>query len=893
MSYKERISSIGNLTMDSVIDNCKQYIPPQFRYCPYRHPELNHGLDLLNSEESLDCYIGAYGEMHQSKCRAALQNMPFPPKEHGGSLSLEIFDWGCGQGIGSLCVIDFLKERDLAQWLKKITLIEPSPASLNRAITNVTKATNSGVRIVPINDYLPSVSDSNEINSVSYEQNFIIHVFSNILDVANIDLGKLAKSMAIPGHTHYILCIGPLNANAFRIDRFSEIFQPSEYFSNIANSSYGKTSDTNYCFTCKTKGFIYNGASLDLSRYNPLEQAQTPVYGEYDINLQISNKLFSLEKGWVYYRLQNILSPSDLIYLNPDLNGTTADFIIIRPNVGVIVISVFEEDLAKCEANGDNQWLIDIKDNIDGEIRTIQSPYTALENSQNLIIENIKEFTEAVIDKSCNLSLVKKVLICTKGTQDKAKEIFGNQQWIQVYGSDFLNTTNDPSNKVAIRFFDDLRFHYRSSVFDKIVLEQLKHDLSPAWHSYREGVEVKLSTQQKNLSKSVAGEQRKISGVAGSGKTQVLATRAVNAQVRTGGNVLILAFNISLVNYMKMRLSQVRADFPWNKIHIDYYHRFFRKQANTHNIHVYFDSYDNENFFKAVRHQLPKYDAIFIDEVQDYKASWLQIIKRNFLHEDGEFIVFGDPKQNIYHREIDSQGNIKLGIIRGLWNKDLVKSHRFSNPSLANLAMEFQRYFIGNPDDIEGSNNMNSGIQFNLMRYRYVSNECDYIALTATIYSICENFIKMNGINIADVAILAPQTNLLRELDYIYRRASGKKTTTTFVSKEDIQRISRNNNQASYGYKQDLDRLEKVLKNRFSIVTHNLKLSTIHSFKGWEAPTVICIIQNDIYSDEDVVTSPELVYTGITRAKENLLVINIGDNRYHDFFQSNLSNYYE
>lgn len=890
MEYNKRISCIPNLTMDAIIENCRGNIPEQFRLRPYSHPELNHGLDLLNSEEGLDCYIGAYGEMHQSKCRAALQNMPFPPKEHSGSLSLEIVDWGCGQGIGSICVIDFLKERNLTQWLKKITLIEPSQASLNRAIANVTKATNGGVRIVPINEYLPSISDGTEISSFSYEQNFVVHIFSNILDVTNIDLGKLAKCMAIPGHTHYILCMGPLNANAFRIDRFSEIFQPAEYFSNIANNNYGRTSDTNYCFTCKTKGFVYNGTSLNLSRYNPQEIAQTPVYGEYNINLHISNQLFSLEKGWVYYRLQNILIPSDLIYLNPDLNGTTTDFIIIRPHVGVIVISLFEEDLTKCKVNEDDHWLIDVEDT-DGEIRTIQSPITALENSQNLIIENIKEFTEAVIDNSHNLSLVKKVLICTKGSQEQANRIFGNQQWIQIYGSDFLNMTNDTSNKVAIRFFDDLRFHYSSSVFDTIVLEQLKHDLSPAWHSYREGVEVMLSTQQKKLSKSVAGGQRKISGVAGSGKTQVLANRAVNAQIRTGGDVLILTFNISLVNYMKMRLSQVRADFPWDKIHIDYYHRFFRKHANANHLHVYFDSYDKEDYFDAVSHKLPKYDAVLIDEVQDYKAPWLQTIKRNFLKENGEFVVFGDPKQNIYHRELDSQGNILLGVIPGLWNKDLTKGHRFSNPSLANLAMKFQRRFIGDSDCIEASNqsiNSGSDIQFNLIQYRQVTDEGDSIALTETVYSICKDFIKTNGIDISDVAILAPQTNLLRELDYKFREESGEKTTTTFIPKEGIQRISRHKNQASYGYNQDLERLEKVLKNHFTIVTHNLKLSTIQSFKGWEAPTIICIIQNDIYNDENVVTSPELVYTGITRAKENLLVINIGNNMYQGFFQTNL-----
>ena len=75
MNYKERINSIGNLTMDAIIDNCKAHIPTQFRHRPYWHPELNHGLDLLKSDEGLDCYIGAYGEMHQSKCRAALHSM--------------------------------------------------------------------------------------------------------------------------------------------------------------------------------------------------------------------------------------------------------------------------------------------------------------------------------------------------------------------------------------------------------------------------------------------------------------------------------------------------------------------------------------------------------------------------------------------------------------------------------------------------------------------------------------------------------------------------------------------------------------------------------------------------------------------------------------------------
>lgn len=67
--------------------------------------------------------------------------------------------------------------------------------------------------------------------------------------------------------------------------------------------------------------------------------------------------------------------------------------------------------------------------------------------------------------------------------------------------------------------------------------------------------------------------------------------------------------------------------------------------------------------------------------------------------------------------------------------------------------------------------------------------------------------------------------------------------------------------------------------------THYLKLSTIQSFKGWEADTLICIINNQ-YGDGATASLPQLVYTGITRAKENLLVINIGSQQYHDFFEA-------
>lgn len=887
MNFHERIRAIRNFNMEAIIEDCRNHIPAKYKFRPYYHPDLNHGLDLLQTDEALDCYMGAYGEMHHSKCKAVLQNLPYPPKEVKVGLSLEIVDWGCGQGIGAVSVIDFLKERNLTQWLKKVTLIEPSVGALNRAVDNVIKATAQRVIVVPINAYLPSDGNDTEIRGINFEHQFVIHIFSNILDVDGIDLRKIAQSMAIPGHTHYVCCVGPLNANAFRMDRFYEIFQSNNLFSSIDSKNYGITSDTNYLFTCKTKGFVYNGETIDLGKYSPMEKAKRPVYGEYDVNIHISNGLLSNDKAWVYYRLMNILSPTDLIYISPDINGCSPDFVIIRPNVGIMVISVFEENIAECRINEDTN-LIDIF-SIDSK-KSIQNPYYSLENYQNLIIENTKEFTEAVIDNNRNLGLVKRVLICTKGSLKQAKDLLGEWKFVSLYGNEFILDEN-----TSRTFFHDERFHYNNPIFDNVVLQKLKEDLSPSWHSYREGIELSLSSIQKNLAKSEEGSQQKISGVAGSGKTQVLATRAVNAQIRTGGNVLLLTFNITLANYLKMRLSNIRADFPWDKIHIDYYHRFFRKYANKHYLHVNFGSYDEIDFFKDVEDKLPKFDAIFIDEVQDYMSPWLQMLRRYFLRGNGEFVVFGDPKQNIYHRPVDSNGDIRLGIIPGEWNKKLTKGHRFSNPFIASLSMAFQQRFIRTYIDnieteAETETHENNGFNYNLIDYHLIDIEQDESETFKNVYNLCMNFIKDNNLEIKDVTILAPQTEILRKIDFRYRQESGSRTTITFVPREAVEKISRHSSSASYEYKRDYDRLEKVKKNLFTVVSRNLKLSTIQSFKGWESKTVICIIQNDRYNEDNEVSSSELIYTGLTRAKENLLIINIGNKEYDTFFKTQINN---
>ena len=57
-------------------------------------------------------------------------------------------------------------------------------------------------------------------------------------------------------------------------------------------------------------------------------------------------------------------------------------------------------------------------------------------------------------------------------------------------------------------------------------------------------------------------------------------------------------------------------------------------------------------------------------------------------------------------------------------------------------------------------------------------------------------------------------------------------------------------------------------------------MSTIHSFKGYESPTVFLIVD-----DRD---SAELIYVGVTRAKINLVVLVQKGSKYERFFSERL-----
>ena len=877
MPYAEDIKQCNSI--DDIIDYCHNALPEEYKGRPWTHPELNHGINLLASDVALNCYMSAYGDMHVTKCRAAMMNFPFNDIQG----SIEIVDWGCGQGIGSATIIEVLRQRNLFQWLRKITLIEPSHSAIERANDNIRTLTHGTVKIDVKNLFLPAndIVEGETLNSIGYRYNNIIHVFSNILDVTAIDLGIVAKMVASAQGKHFVLCIGPQNGAAYRIEKFCSVFGEQNYFSQINSVRYARTRRTAHPYTCMTRCFEYNGATIDLNKLALVDERHEAIYNEYDLRLQIQNHVLSSQKARVAWRLENILSVDDIMYIDAAVNEVAVDFIIVRPNKGILLLNIFEENLNECTLSEDKKEI-----NVHGQL--YQSPIDLINLCQLSIKDGIEELLMSTIEDNRNFSLIKKAVVFSENSIDEIKKFFEYQN--NVFNFTFIFGKEIIENRdISQNLYTTIGFLYNNNAFDDVVRRKLARMISPSWHSYQEGrIDMQPIGAQKRLSESSITQQ-KISGVAASGKTQVLAFRAVNAMKRTGGDVLVLTYNITLANYLKFRLSEIREDFSWEKIDVYPYHQFFRIRAAECQLHVEFSSYQNEAFFENSKGH-KKYSAIFVDEVQDYTTEWLRIIMQNFLLvPNGELVVFGDPKQNVYQRPLDANGDIRLGIIGGQWNRQLTTSRRFTNPRLANLATAFQTQFMANlpTDDIVAENTISNTFNFQIVTYIDLRQNNSIESIITNIINIISN----DNNEARDFAVLASSTKLLRNIDILYRQRTNEQTEITFISNETLERLKQihqvtDEKAANWKFNRDFEALERTRKQLFTTDKRCLKISTIQSFKGWESPSVIVILENDIVLHNTTFRpmSPQTIYTAITRARENMYIINIGNDTYHNFF---------
>ena len=301
----------------------------------------------------------------------------------------------------------------------------------------------------------------------------------------------------------------------------------------------------------------------------------------------------------------------------------------------------------------------------------------------------------------------------------------------------------------------------KSYYFSDDVYDLFKRHFKSPIHLEEEGIDIPYSKEQEALMIS-SPVRRKIKGAAGSGKTVVMAGRVVNAALRANGKVLILTYNITLINYIEDRIRDVRKKFYNSSFDIINFHQWFIGEANNYNLEIQsLADWENDSFFEPVKDHIKKYDAIFIDEVQDYHQPWLNMITNYFLKSSGEFVVFGDEKQNIYDNPLDENKNISIPTVPGAWNKSLKHIYRFRG-NLTKVAYEFQKLF---GDKYEIDEKLPPVPEFEFVKRKILYYEVEEIATADDIVDIINYLFQENNVHPGDATVMSSFIRNLRLIE--------------------------------------------------------------------------------------------------------------------------------
>ena len=576
-------------------------------------------------------------------------------------------------------------------------------------------------------------------------------------------------------------------------------------------------------------------------------------------------------------KLKN-LDDSYNIFFKPFINGDRPAIIICKSDSGLLLVEVNTWDLNEyfISSRGDWHWKPDPK-------LSVLSPFQRLKgyrkNIYNLFIE---EFHSR---KYFNPSSVPYIKTLTYFHSTKQSEL--NNFLVPDLDDNFYNKFHSYLSSQIFCASDNFNINFinkafsKNEHFEKTIHPKILRFLKPPFHPHTEGTQdYVFSKVQDQLSQS-SQVHRKIKGFAGSGKTLVLAKRAVNALKRTQKPVLILTFNITLINYIRDKIDSFREDFDRVNFEIINYHQFFNSQALNYNLKVHsLNAYWDANYFAPRSKSIKKYSTILIDEGQDFQYNWYEIIKKYFLSDGGEYVIFADEKQNIFKRTLEAK-KPKTNIV-GAWDQKLNKSFRLTT-KIAELAQAYQIHFYSKEYDIDEIELPESAPQlpFEPIEYKLLDNNAD----SKIIFNLFTDYLKRRTIHPNDVCILSERISLLRELDQLIRIESKQITIATFESMETYELLKGRFDQ---NIPEDiLDDVRRSKKVNFFMNPGCTKLSTIHSFKGWEINTLVLVIYEP---DNKSLALNELVYTALTRCRNNLFIINLGIKKFDKFFSNYLQN---
>jgi hypothetical protein len=590
----------------------------------------------------------------------------------------------------------------------------------------------------------------------------------------------------------------------------------------------------------------------------------------------------------LFRTLKRYLPEDYVIYYEPDIQGWRPDFVVIGPNLGLLVLEVKDYTRSTWVELNPDHWIIR---NRSGEEVSVTSPLKQARDYAFRIADKLKRdkdlvwpegkhraklkfpfgygvvftrLTKADLARDELLTVVDPHLTLTREEIDPEKEAFSEillrKKLSRMFTVSF--TLDQPLQPLDIQ---RIRYH----LFPEVRIDGKVTKKVP----YQDYVLLSLDdlkamdVHQESLAKQIGDKHRLIRGVAGSGKTLILASRAaILAKQHPDWNILVLCYNISLSRAIREMVDQkLQAEADWerpanenspageeNRVAVRYFHEWLRElKLKPEAIpQLLADWDDNER-------KWPQYDAILIDEGQDFAPEWLGLVSRLLNPETQSLLLVEDRAQMIYSRRRSLRKDTGLDF-RGR-SRVLTINYRNTAP-VVHLAWEFYQTHISEQADsskdaevevITPRSTMRSGPPPFLRRFAYLTEEMAYVARQM------KSLHRQRNIPWSEMAIL-----------YRVKKYDGVDTMEVIrqaLSREGIP---------FYWLTES-----KQSKRGFAPQENQVTVSTINSSKGldYEAVFVVNLERLPLPLEENSDREVALLYIAMTRAKTYLSLTWSGD----------------
>jgi len=580
--------------------------------------------------------------------------------------------------------------------------------------------------------------------------------------------------------------------------------------------------------------------------------------------------------------LDHYLSDDWEIYVQPFLNGLRPDVVVLHPRVGVAVFEVKDWNFSaisySVRSSTTSKRPTLVATDREGKMFHPEDPVRKVDHYQ----KEIFELYCPRLDQKYGLAAITAGVIMTRATRDQIEDN------LELIRRDLVaqNPKRDPYLVIATR--EDLKSGSIARVFpsaeypvSKLMTPRIADDLR-GWlrepslsRDQREPLQLDAGQRQLVSSRTETG-YRRIRGPAGSGKSVVIAARA-SELAASGQNVLVVSFNITLVNYLRdlaVRHVASRRGIRQQVCFLNFHAWGKRLCMESQNESAYEAIWGRQGFGEVMKdgladlvasiyqdpdrsnagQPLPRYDAILVDEGQDFRLSWWNAL-RLALAPEGEMVLAADRTQDIYSTASAwTDSAMTTAGFRGPWS-ELKISYRLP-PKGVELAREFASSFLGDqamlpePDPQMGLDDLFPSH----FRWVQVNGSSDYVEVFITEYRRMMISLGEGQAN-ADMTLISGKEAGRKLVEALFAR--GVNVLHTFGKVDDHGKPGETAEEGGW-------QLERRQKMSFFQGDARLKATTLHSFKGWESRNLLVFLP-EVRSREDL----SLVYIALTRIKRD------------------------